>query len=120
VSEACQACDFSSTNNLLYVLLCTRVLISRREVVERGLPVLLGQKARPNAPLAEQLQALSPPDFLALLAAVHAATRACLTHRRRYVRSTSCLLVLESGSLCCCPICVVCPVQDTMQPIRLP
>lgn len=51
--------------------------------MERGLPVVLGRDARENAPLAEQLQALSPVDTLALLAAVHAATRACLTHRRR-------------------------------------
>lgn len=55
----------------------------RREVVERGLPVLLGKGFSEGAPLAEQLQALQPRESLALLAAVHAATRACLTHRRR-------------------------------------
>jgi hypothetical protein len=54
-----------------------------REVVERGLPVLLAHNFSEGAPLAEQLQALPPPAMLALLAAVHAATRSCLTHRRR-------------------------------------
>ena len=55
-----------------------------REVVERGLPVLLAHNFSEAAPLTEQLQALPPPAMLALLAAVHAATRACLTHRRRW------------------------------------
>lgn len=56
-----------------------------REVLERGLPVLLGrERAGGDASLAEKLQALPQPAMHTLLAAVHSATRACLIHRTRH------------------------------------
>ena len=54
-----------------------------REVVERGLPELLaagGGGAAAGAGLGEQLVALRPDGFRALLAAIHAVTRSCLRH----------------------------------------
>jgi hypothetical protein len=72
--QHCEACSGSMSQRCH--ALC-------REVVERGLPVLLAHNFSEGAPLAEQLQALPPPEMLTLLAAVHAAMRGCLTHRRR-------------------------------------
>lgn len=75
----------------------TRPPCSSREVVERGLPVLLAQNYSEGAPLAEQLQALPPPEMLVLLAAVHAATRACLMHRRRCESQPAVHLLVHRG-----------------------
>ena len=47
-----------------------------REVVERGLST--GGAGAPGAALGEQLAALQPAGFRCLLAALHAATAACL------------------------------------------
>lgn len=55
-------------------------------MLERGLPVLLGREwAGGDASLADRLQALPQPAMHTLLAAVHAAARACLAHRTGWV-----------------------------------
>ena len=89
----------------------TRLPLSRprREVVERGLPELLAAAGNSGgvaagAGLGEQLAALQPAGFRALLAAIHAVTRACLRHfcacvTCRQPQSPACRYPLVSASV---------------------
>jgi len=70
------------TRTVLKASTATRLPVTR-EVVERGLPELLaagGANVAAGAGLGEQLAALQPAGFRALLAAIHAVTRDCLRH----------------------------------------
>lgn len=61
-----------------------------REVVERGLPVLLVASAASasSGVLTEELRVLPAAEALLLLASTHAALKICLAHRTRWVSAT--------------------------------